>query len=232
MSESSNSKSIWDLAKGISTILIPILIATFGWFFSKQQHQVEIEKQYLDRVASLLEDLANKDSKKRALAITYMNHLAEKNQIDSTLAQSLAKVSLKFIYGDSTYDNVSAQIVKDNFEDVFKTDAVMKSISPRVFIHIQAEEQRKDAKIIKSELEQYGFTVPGIEKLEIVLSKNQLKYFRKREQAEADTIIAFIKRIPTISIDLHPVDLSDKYENSAKVRPRTFELWLKDEKTN
>jgi len=78
MSKSTSDRSFWELSKGIATILIPVSIAVLGWVFSQHQQEVEMQKQYLDRVALLLEDLAGKDSKKRALAIAYLHHLAEK----------------------------------------------------------------------------------------------------------------------------------------------------------
>jgi len=225
MSKSTGDGNFLDLSKGIATILIPIIIAVFGWVFSQRQQEVEIQKQYLDRVALLMEDLAGKDSKKRALAIAYMHHLAEKNQIDSALSNSLAEVSLRSSYEDSSYNDVSAQLVQKNFIEV--VSKIEKEIRPVVYIHIQNEQQRNKAELIKSNLEDNEFSVPGIELVSVGPANNQLRYFRKREKDEANLIIHKLENAINYRLDSVKIVLLDNSKFLAVTKPRTYELWLK-----
>ena len=188
-----------DLSKGIATILIPIIIAVFGWVFSQRQQEVEIQKQYLDRVALLMEDLAGKDS--------------------------LAEVSLRSSYEDSSYNDVSAQLVQKNFIEV--VSKIEKEIRPVVYIHIQNEQQRDKAELIKSNLEDNEFSVPGIELVSVGPTNNQLRYFRKREEDEANLIIYKLENAINYKLDSVKIVLLDNSKFLAVTKPRTYELWLK-----
>ena len=217
------------MAKTIATILLPIIIALIGWRFTEQQHNIEMQKQYLDRVALLLGDLSSNDSKKRSLAIAYMKHLAVKGEIDTLLSNSLADISIKSVFDDTTYDPLTAQAVKENFGEVYKRVSETDStIDTRIFIHIQSESQRDLARSLTDALKRKGWSVPSIVVVDrILLSRSQLRFFRKRERTEADSIKNYINSLEFGEIDIRLNDLSGFYENSTKLRPKTYEIWLK-----
>ena len=73
MADENDKSKILEITKAL---LLPLIIALVGGGFSYFQHQSRIEKQYLDRIATLLEDLASKESTTKALAITYMRGIS------------------------------------------------------------------------------------------------------------------------------------------------------------
>jgi len=97
----------------------------------------------------------------------------------------------------------------------------------RVYFHIRDERQRSSAEDVKSKLERkgLGLVVPGIERLDVGPTRtSELRFFREVDGTEAERIGQALR-------DEGLSDLTVKkipgYEDSTKMRPRHFELWLK-----
>jgi hypothetical protein len=93
-------------------------------------------------------------------------------------------------------------------------------VSPRVYIHIEKEDQLTNAKAIQASLEGSGFSVPKIVKIEVGPSKSQLRFFKPEDEKTADKIA---KLLPIPGIQVQQIT---GYENSTRIRPHHFELWL------
>ena len=222
------TKNDSNFLRNLSGLLIPIVIALVGGLFTLWQHEAEMQKQYLDRVAILLEDLASENPKKRTLAIAYMTYLGENGQIDSSLSNSLAGQALQAVYEDTTYDPLTAQAVKNSFPDVYNSQTIDNTLlDTRVVLHIQNNKQRELAEQTKEVLNTKGYSVPQIVFVsKINLRKSQLRYFRDAEKQEAEDITNLLG--DSLQLDLRINDLSEYYEKSTKIRPRTYEIWFRD----
>jgi len=134
-------------------------------------------------------------------------------------------VSLRSSYEDSSYNDVSAQLVQKNFKEV--VSKIEQEIRPVVYIQIQNEQQRNQAKSIKLNLEDNEFSVPGIELVSDGPTINQLRYYRKREEDEANQIIQTLRNVIGFETDRVKLVLLDNPKFLAVTKPRTYELWLK-----
>ena len=98
---------------------------------------------------------------------------------------------------------------------------------PTLYIHIADEIQREPARLLKEELEQFGYVVPGIEnvsKKATVPSGSNVRYYRQEEASEVAKLIELIKDHSEIS-KLTAYDLSQS-KWAVYNKPRLFELWL------
>lgn len=204
------------------------MVAIIGGIFTCIQNESNLRRHYLERVALLIDDLASQDKTKKSLAIAYMKYLSEDGQIDSSLSNSLASISLKLAITDSVYDETTVKAVKENFREVFKNVTQEDtSINIRVVIHYQHETQKTIANTVKQALTEFGYDVPSVIPVDrISLSYSQLRYFRKRDLEDAESIKNQLNNLNLIS-EVVLNDLTKYYENSTKIRPRSFELWLK-----
>jgi hypothetical protein len=97
-------------------------------------------------------------------------------------------------------------------------------LQPRVYIHIQDERQRGEARQIEGLLEQSGFAVPGIELVrKAKLARNELRYFRDEDKEPAKEIVKVLQP----QLDIGEPKRITGYENSPYIRPQHYELWFK-----
>ena len=91
-----------------------------------------------------------------------------------------------------------------------------------MFVHIRAGEQRALAETIASVLSASGVAVPRIERLDVGPARTELRYYRERERAEVEQMARVAREQ---GIDVTPRYMRGR-ENDARIRPRTYELWL------
>ena len=106
------------------------------------------------------------------------------------------------------------------------TPSVKKSeqqLSTRVYFHIKNESQRERAATVAAALSRsLGLVVPGIELVKAAPAVSQLRYFRSGEAAEATTIAQTLNEQGLTAIPTYIAG----HEESQKMRPRHFELWI------
>lgn len=98
-----------------------------------------------------------------------------------------------------------------------------RALPSRVYFHINNNSQRDRA----SELSRYiskpnELVVPGIQLLNYSPERNELRYFRHSERAEAERIADAIK---TFGVEAKVTYISG-HEDNKNLRPRHFELWI------
>ena len=86
------------------------------------------------------------------------------------------------------------------------------------------ESQRQGAKMIAAALEENALSVPGIQRLSVGPKYAELRYFRKMEKEEAESIGTFLE---SLGVDLKVVYFPG-YETSTNIRPRHYELWFSE----
>jgi hypothetical protein len=94
------------------------------------------------------------------------------------------------------------------------------ALKPRVYLHIRDESQRAAAVTIQQRLEQAGYDVPSIQRLDVGPLSSELRYFFQNDRALAQTIAGAIA-VPNLA-----VKQIGGYESSGKIRAQHFELWL------
>jgi hypothetical protein len=96
-------------------------------------------------------------------------------------------------------------------------------INPRVYFHIRKEVQRSSAQeLAKKLVANIAVVVPGIQRVEVTPNQSEFRYFKAAEESEAKIIADFIHR-NGVSVQAKYIP---GYEESKRVRPRHYELWL------
>lgn len=107
------------------------------------------------------------------------------------------------------------------------TTSTQASAKPRVYFQISESSQQPLADKLKNALQAMDqkYVVPPYEHLEVgPADKPELRYFRDSEQAEAQSIVAELQKAGLSNVVVKKVP---GYENSPKIRPRHFELWMR-----
>ena len=212
----------------IEIILMPLVIALVGvagtYFITQQQEknantmretQLENTREMAeaDREIKILElfteKITSQDENQRLMALRMLR------AINADLAERLAKA-----VSEAEPENTEIRKVADQIADEAK--AVRTGV-PRIFFHIQTEEDRAPAKNIALKLQESGYIIPGIERLVDKGPKtSQLRYFRKSEAKIAEEIVENLK---TYGVEVKSKYISG-YETSPLIRPGHFEIWF------
>lgn len=117
------------------------------------------------------------------------------------------------------------QLVRQAIKEVIDSSPKAAEVLPRIYVHIKDESQRARARQVVSKLQENKFIVPGIENVgEKASSNTVLKYFHKNDEETADA-----KKIIEL-LQSEKIAANAQYipgsENSNKIRPRHYELWL------
>lgn len=129
----------------------------------------------------------------------------------------------------ATSSNASPQVIdelkaaRDNTVLQITPSSGAATLPSRVYFHISSEGLRQKAATLSRLMAVPNERViPGIELKENSPNDNELRYFHRSEKLEADSMAQTLRGLG--------VDISSKYvagyEDSNKIRPRHFELWL------
>ncbi len=105
--------------------------------------------------------------------------------------------------------------------------SIQAGITPRVYFQISNKSQISMANKLRDALKAMGqkFVVPPYEQLNVgPQDAPELRYFRDSEQKEAESILAELRKSGLSNVVLKKVQ---GYENSTKIRPGHFELWMR-----
>jgi hypothetical protein len=107
--------------------------------------------------------------------------------------------------------------------------SAQQSASPaQLWIHVRSDSQKKLAQEIQDRLNStevaHGkIEQKPVEKVDAGPEKSQLRYFKKRDQAQAQELFEFLrKQVPQLTIS----DLSAKYDSVGWIASGHYELWL------
>lgn len=119
----------------------------------------------------------------------------------------------------------NATYVEKAQQDIAKLDAC--PVKPRVFIHITSETKRAAAGSLVPGLEKQGFVVPGIQRVDKGPATTDVRYFNNSKQ-DVDRANALVSALRELGVsDATPKYIAG-YENSEKIRPCHYEIWLSD----
>lgn len=100
-------------------------------------------------------------------------------------------------------------------------EAARDMIPVTVYIHIVREDQREVARRAAGRLEERGFSVPGIEHLDIQRTSSVIRYFDAGGREEAARISG---ALGDAECTVTPEDASG-WSGARNARPRTYEIW-------
>jgi hypothetical protein len=148
--------------------LLPLLIGAALIAFSSHAVYVRLQKiKQLDQV------IADREKTIREKDKTIADKDAEKQNLTTGLNTALSKIT--------------SPEAKQEVINTIASNPTVAATTPRVFIQIHDEEQRKQADAIALALKSAGFIVPGIEKrADVKVDGNQVKYFRQEDKGIAD----------------------------------------------
>jgi hypothetical protein len=124
---------------------------------------------------------------------------------------------------EAVLDSTPEGNVREVARAVMQEATAKAQLLPRIYIHIQKEEDRQGASKVAQQLKGARYVVPGIERLVSVGPKtSQLRYFRKAEASEAAEIARLLTN-EKVPIETQYVS---GYENSDAIRPKHYEIWF------
>jgi hypothetical protein len=232
-------KTITDI---VGTLLMPIVVAGIGIYFtwtqnsrqelSRQQERLDDEqRQDFEKVGQLLDRLTSQNKDQRAIAMIVLQRYAT----DCKLAPSIVPAVIFEMGGQ---DESSKKIGRETLiiagrtcptfgrevggalANSKETRENLQAFVPHIYIHIRDENQRPAAVQIQKALEAKGFVVPGIETVSKGPSENEVRFFRKNEDALARSVLS------ALPISGAATKYIGGYEYSQGIRPLHTELWL------
>jgi hypothetical protein len=228
----------------LSGILLPLVLAVVGGVYTyiqdknheagaDQEHQNEEVRRRADTATNLLKHFASENKRERLLAIKVAEELVKEKQLPDELAPALIEIAKSDpsaeVAGAATevtnkITDVTTINQAGNSETIKSTASeTIAKIPARVYFHIRNESQRERAEQIAAKLQEQGFIVPGIERLDTGPTTTELRFFTGSEPADTQVLVnAFTQ----LGLNVKPVDLSNRYKNSTSVRPRHYELWI------
>jgi hypothetical protein len=214
------------LVVGTAILLTAIISAGSAIFYlTKYKHELAVTVK-LDAVAAVqekkleaLNDLATADEARQKKGVDKLEQL-KRNGVDLSSVGPLVKEVAK-------EKGAALSIQVDNVLDTRSRPTQMPKDQekPRVYIHIQDERQREDARRIKGLLENgSGYDVPGIELVSRGrFPRNELRYFRDEDLDMAKAIVKILRQ----QLEIGEPKRIGGFENSPYIRSKHFELWCK-----
>lgn len=197
-----------------------------GWLWYAYNRVQTLDKEYEARLVAkdnqvkeksreLDEKTAAVEAKQKELNQLQQDVTKLQNDVQ-TLKQFSAQVTSELSVGNE-------QRALEVVDTSLKANLKVATLLPRVYIHIQREEQRAKAKDVATSLQKQGFLAPGIESVRVNrLEQNQVRYFREAEKDEASQIVKILQGIGVKAV---PQYIKGS-EDSTKMRPRHYEVWF------
>ena len=210
-------ETVKDISSIISSIVLPVVIFLVGQSYTRQQAKAVEDRANFDRLAEVIKTFGSERQQERLEALNILNYYAVKCKFlnvilpaleegiqndDQSIADKAMIISLNSI--KMCRDEYIAVAVSDSDtaalgKQIYTSHPVrvpvdFNQFSSAIIIKIQTEDQRQEAQMIKTAL-QDGFGVL-IEKGQVGWIKgNVVRYFHENEKSQA---IAIARRIDQV----------------------------------
>jgi hypothetical protein len=221
-------------------VLLPVAVAAVGGLYTYVQNNhnernLQQEKDRADvtsraaQASQLLIHLASTNDRERLLSIKLAEQLGKDNLLPQELVPVLIEIAssdpsaaVSRAAGEALADTkrVTTVAPNGNVSTQSVAPATLQTLPARVYVHIRSEEQRPVARVLSSALEQGGFNVPGIQRVEVGPARSELRYFAGSSQEDIQGIE---KVLAAEGLSVKDADLSSQYKG---LRSRHYELWL------
>ena len=197
-------------------VLMPLVVALVGfwgtWMISERDERNATIRAASEREAKMVEIFANK--------------ITSSNKNEKIMALKLLEVmepDLAKKLGEAVLESDMDAQVRAVASTAVEVAAARSMSRPRIYIHIQKEEQRKYARTLSQKLKKQGFLVPGIERISHTgPDVTEFRYFFEDEKDGADKIIGKMKNWDYECKSTYIAG----YENSTTVKHGHFEIWI------
>ncbi len=213
----------------IGGLLIPIVIFVVSQQIAEKQDEFNKEQKKSERVATLLSSLSSENERERKLALSYTDYLVQNDMFPEELFDVFIEIAKtgkpeeameaeKII---TNYKQSVMQMEETSPEQIKMISRKIEAIAPRVFIHINNNNQRRMATGIMKVLKENEIDAQGIELLEYEQEGSELRFFRQEDEEYAFHIAEIIRGHGLDSRVVPVLRLKD-------VRARHFELWVSE----
>ncbi|MEP6902593.1 MAG: hypothetical protein ABJA66_12630 [Actinomycetota bacterium] len=210
----------------------------------KQQQLADDQKVEAELMGNLLKNFSSEKSQERVIAVRYAETLIENGQVSRvylSIIDLAKKDSNPYVSaaGNTATQNIEQNVESNPTSSTTKQLAKLDKTSnlqifskltfrPRVFFHIKDETQRDEAKKLAAILESqdYNFLVPGIERVNNVPKKTEIRYSHKTDETAAKNLRIFLESQGIKSVNIAYLA---GYEDSTSVKAGTFEIWISKE---
>lgn len=223
---------IGTFALGVITLLVNNKI---------QEREIEIKEQ--DQIGTLVEKALDENVEARLRLARFYSSVTRSDAIRARWVDYRKELETEFskLQDDAKKKQEEIDIAKKNnasaleIEELKKErDDILDEITPktstlsalpaRVYFHISNESQRQKLQEISKAISVPSeLIVPGIELRSNSPSNNELRYFKLAEKEEAEKIAQSINKSLGVNVQSKYIP---GYEDSKKIRPRHFELWI------
>jgi hypothetical protein len=212
-----------------------------------QEKDQENERADLDRVRAILDGFVSANSKQRIEAVNILYYFAKNCRLTEVLVPALQQglndddegvataARGVLAYTANKCPQVIISITEASKTNPQTIDKVTRSdpklgklfdavkLPKRVYIQIKNEDQRDLAKQIQTQLIAQGWVVPGIERVAVMPSQSQVRYFHDGENEAAIQLKDLVVKQGLSNVEVKSIH---GYENSPKVNFNQFELWI------
>ncbi|HJQ69926.1 MAG TPA: hypothetical protein VKA70_13190 [Blastocatellia bacterium] len=209
----------------VGLILVLVLIGAY----------LQIRNYQARKIATLLLGVTSNNANERLEALTSAEALLRDEKVPEQVV--VAVLSIGASDPDPRVAEEASRLIKalstsndelaDSLSEAAESDATLASkLPPRFYIHLANPNQKKRAEQIEAALVKQGYIVPPCEVVgeNLAPPRDIMKYFHQEE--ERQSIIDLL-----INTDGHAwtAVYVKGYEDSARVRPGHFEIWLANE---
>jgi hypothetical protein len=228
---------------GLSGVLLPVVVAAVGglYTFVQDQHNAQdlVQQKAIEQITArarqatdLLTHLSSANDRERLLAIKVAEQLGKENLLPQELVPVLLEIArsdpsspVSVAASSAVAGTTKVTAVASSGQVVTAASqgaAALATLPPRVYVHIRSEEQRPAARTLSAAIEQAGFSVPGIQRVDVGPAHSELRYFRGSDPQDVEGIS---KALAAAGVTVQPADLSAGFRG-ANIRARHYELWL------
>lgn len=211
----------------VGGLLIPVVIFIVSQQIARNQEEFNLQQKKSERVATLLRSLSSENERERKLALSYTDYLVQNDMFPEELFDvflEIARTGTAEEAGEAEkiitdYKASIMQMEEPRQEQLKMINQKIEEIPPRIFIHINREDQRGTAMRIMKALKGKEIDTPGIELLDYEQQGSEIRFFRPEDEEFAH-ILADIIREQGVECRVVPV------KRMKNVRARQFELWM------
>jgi hypothetical protein len=203
------------------------------------QLKAEIDRDEALKVTRVLDGLTNESPADRLAALEEADALLDDTRVPKQII--VAILSIAASDNDPAVVTRADELIKEaslshkelaqSLGDLAKSDVELAdSLPPRFYIHIADESQVPRYLKLKSALEQEDYLVASYENVGAnATSSNQLRYFRREDEEKARRIATNLLQTTDQGSEYKIVYIKG-YEDSKRVRPGHFEIWIASDK--
>lgn len=210
------------------SILFSVIAVAAGvlWLWYAYDRVQSLDKEYAARLVAQDNQLKQKSQELDQKNAAVEAKQKELNQLQKEVTQLQTDLQALKQFSAQVTGELSAgneQRALEVVDTSLRANLKVASLLPRVYLHIQREEQRAKAKDIAASLQKQGYLAPGIENVRVNrLEQTVVRYFR---QTEKDEVTQIVKTLQSQGVKAAPQYISGS-EDSAKMRPRHYEIWF------